>query len=361
MRLSGLRLGGFRNLVDGDLQVPAEGLALVGPNGHGKSNLLEAIYYPVLFRSFRGAADSEIVAQGRQEFALALTVGEGTIGQVDVRFAAAGRQKRVRLDGTDETRLTSVLGRWLAVVFQPSDVGLAGGPATERRRYLDRLLSLADPGYLRALLRYRTALAQRNAALRQRQAGVAEAFEGVLAESGASIVERRLRWVAREGAEFPDEVARLGEQRGATLAYRGSAALAEAGAWREALADAAARDRARGTTSVGPHRHDLELGLEGRSLRAFGSTGQLRSAAIALKLLELETLRRARNEEPVLLLDDVFAELDATRQALLARRLAMPAGRQVFVTAPRRDELPQAFDLPRWRMESGRAMPEGAT
>jgi DNA replication and repair protein RecF len=352
-------LRAFRNLVDGDLQVPAGGIALVGQNGHGKTNLLEAIYYPVLFRSFRGAADNEIVAQGQQEFGLALTVLEGTIGQVDVRFAAPGRQKRVRIDGTDEVRPTSALGRWLAVVFQPGDVGLAGGPATERRRYLDRMLSLADADYLRALLRYRAALAQRNAALRQRQADVAHAFEDILAATGACIVERRLRWVSGEGAEFPGEVAGLGERSGAGLAYGGNAELADAGAWREALASSAARDRARGSTSVGPHRHDLELVVEGRSLRTYGSTGQLRSAAIALKLLELETLRRARGEEPVLLLDDVFAELDATRQDLLARRLAMAEGRQVFVTAPRRDELPQAFDLPRWRMDSGQATPEG--
>lgn len=336
--------------------MPPGGCALVGPNGHGKTNLLEAISYPVLFRSFRGAADSELVAQGQAEFQLSLAVAEGPLASVEAHFAAQGRQKRVQLDGVEEARLTAAIGRWLAVFFQPADVALSGGPAAERRRYLDRMLSLADPAYLKALLRFRAALAQRNAALRQRQPEVAAAFEGLLASTGAVIVRRRLDWVANEGAGFAAEVAALGERQGAGLAYRGSTELADPGSWREAFAAAAARDRARGSTSVGPHRHDLDLQVEGRALRTWGSTGQVRTAAIALKLAELETLRRACGQEPVLLLDDAFAELDGDRQERLAHRLHAPA-RQVFVTAPRADELPTGFDLPRWRMDSGRAMP----
>lgn len=359
MRLSHLRSRGFRNLADGCLEVPAEGFALVGPNGHGKTNLLEAICYPVLLRSFRGAIDGELAAAGQRDFELGLDLAGGKVDRIEVRYAVAGRQKQVLLDGVAEPRITAAIGQWLAVVFQPADVALSGGAAAERRRYLDRMLSLADQRYFRALLRYRAALAQRNAALRQRQPAVAEAFDGVLAAHGAVIVQERIRWATTEGAAFASEVAALGERPGAGLAYRGSAELAEAGAWREALAAAATRDRARGSTSVGPHRHDLDLQVEGRPLRTWGSTGQVRTAAIALKLLELETLRRARTLEPVLLLDDVFAELDGERQDRLAHRLAAP-GRQVFVTAPRPEELPRAIDLPRWCMDAGRATQEGS-
>lgn len=358
MRLAHLRTRGFRNLTGDPLELPAEGLALVGANGHGKTNLLEAICYPVLFRSFRGAADGDLVAAGQREFALDAGFAGARVAQVEVRFGGPGRQKQVVVDGIPEPRRTAAIGQWLAVVFEPADVALAGGAAAERRRFLDRMLSLSQPEYLRALLRYRAALAQRNAALRQRQPVVADAFNGVLAEHGALIVRERIRWTGAEGAGFAGEVTALGERSGAGLSYRGSSELAEAGAWPEALAAAAGRDRSRGSTSVGPQRHDLDLLVEGRLLRSWGSTGQVRTAAIALKLLELETLRRTRAVEPALLLDDVFAELDGERQARLADRLTA-SGRQVFVTAPRPEELPAAIDLPRWRMDAGRAAREG--
>jgi DNA replication and repair protein RecF len=220
-------------------------------------------------------------------------------------------------------------------------------------------LSLGNAGYLEALLRYRSALAQRNAALRQRQPEVAAAFEGPLAQAGAVIVQERLQWSTLAGPAFAAELEHLGEGSGVELTYQGQAELADPAAWPAALGRVATTDRARGTTSIGPHRHDLALRVAGRSLRAFGSTGQLRSAAVALKLLELNTIRQARAEEPVLLLDDVFAELDSGRQDRLARRLDRGPGRQVFVTAPRPDELPRALALPRWRMVAGRASPEG--
>jgi DNA replication and repair protein RecF len=120
------------------------------------------------------------------------------------------------------------------------------------------------------------------------------------------------------------------------------------------LADARPADRARGMTTVGPHRDDLVLEVGDRRLRDYGSTGQQRSAAVALKLIEIAALREALGTEPVLLLDDVFAELDRDRQSRLARRLLGPAERQVFVTSPREDELPPNLELPVWKMVNGR-------
>jgi len=357
VRLSRLAIRGFRNLAAGEVEVPSRGFALVGRNGEGKSNLLEAAYYPVLLRSFRGAADTELVAFGEAGFHVeAAFVGE-TEGTVAATFLSAGRRKRVTIDAVEERRLTTAIGRWLAVVFVPGDVELAGGPALERRRFLDRMLSLAEPAYLRALLRYRAALARRNAALRQQQGDVARACEPILASEGAVLVDRRVAWVAGVADAFASELAGLDESGRPTLTYTGRPDLAQPGAWSEAFVASFAADRARGITTVGPHRDDLALAIDGQPLRVYGSTGQLRSAAIALKLLELATLRERRGVEPALLLDDVFAELDGVRQRRLATRLMGDGQRQLFVTAPRGDELPVQLDLPRWTMDGGRATP----
>jgi DNA replication and repair protein RecF len=249
--------------------------------------------------------------------------------------------------------LSRAIGRWLAVVFVPADVALAGGPASERRRYLDRMLSLADASYLQALARYRYALAQRNAALRQGRPDVAQACEAPLAAQGAVLVRARSAWCRGAAGPYAAEVLGLGERAEVGLAYRGREELADPAAWSGVFRESAARDRQRGLTSVGPHRDELVLSLDGRPLRDYGSTGQLRSAAIALKLLELETLRAARATEPALVLDDVFAELDAERQQRLAARLGGGTVRQCFVSAPRVDELPSGLRLPRADVEAG--------
>jgi DNA replication and repair protein RecF len=359
VRLQRLVARGFRNLADLDFELPPEGVALLGANGQGKTNLLEALYYPVLCRSFRGASDQEIGCFGGPGFHVEIQLapeGEEPEAQLGVAttYLAAQRRKRIAIGAEEIPRVADAVGLCLAVAFLPADVGLATGPAADRRRYLDRLLSLAEKPYLLALSRYRAALAQRNSALRQHRPELAHAFDSVLADAGALVVERRLAWLESAGAQFAAELACLGEGLPVTLRYRGRRELADRAAWEDALATAAPRDRARGVTTMGPHRDDLVLELAGRPLREVGSTGQQRTAAVALKLLELDTLRDARGTEPALLLDDVFAELDRDRQQRLARRLAAPPGRQVFVTAPRRDELPPGMALAIWEVERGK-------
>lgn len=356
MRLERLIARGFRNLDDLDRELPAAGVALVGPNGQGKTNLLEALYYPVLFRSLRGAPDPEVARFGGRGLHVEAHVAGAQGGVVAATFTLAGRKKRITVRGEEIGRLADAIGSWLAVAFLPVDVGLAGGPAAERRGFLDRLLALADRRYYMALARYRAALAQRNTALRQERPELARAFDGVLADAGAVVVGARLRWVEQAAARFAAELDALGQAGAVCLRYHGRAELADAEAWVAALDQSAARDRARGATAVGPHRDDLVLELGGRPLRSVGSTGQQRTAAVALKLLELETLAAARGTEPALLLDDVFAELDIERQRRLARRLGAGPARQVFVTAPRADELPPAIDLETWRVEDGKVL-----
>ena len=356
MRLRHLVARGFRNLADLECEPPASGVALLGANAQGKTNLLEAIYYPVLFRSVRGAPDHEVARFAGPGFLVDASIDGGPVANVCATYTAAGRRKRILVDGEEPERLADAVGGWLAVAFLPEDVGLATGAAAGRRGYLDRLLSLADHRYLRTLARYRAALAQRNSALRQGQPELARAFDAPLAAAGAAIVATRERWAAGAAEQFSAEFDCLGERGGARLQYRG-AGLADPDAWTAALSAALPRDQARGMTTVGPHRDDLVLEIGGKPLREFGSNGQQRGAAVALKLIELAALREARGTEPALLLDDVFAAFDRERQRRLARRLLETPGRQVFLTAPRLDELPPDLALPVWHMDAGKVTP----
>lgn len=354
MRLEHIVLRGFRNLRDLELALPAEGVVLLGANAQGKTNFLEAIGYAVLFRALRGATDAEVAGFGGPGFRLEAAFHDGTRARTaEVAYTTGNRQKRILVDGAPVARLSEAVGAWVAVAFLPRDVALAGGAATERRQFLDRMLSLASADYLKALVRYRAALAQRNSALRQGQEPLARAFDAPLVEAGSEVTSLRLRWAGGAAQRFAEGFASLGEKGPVGLTYRADASLADPGGWTEALQRVRGRDLSRGMTTIGPHRDDLVLTVDGRSLRDFGSTGQLRSAAIALRLLELTTIEEARGVAPALLLDDVFAELDADRQARLAAQLLAQRVGQVFVTAPRKDELPAGLRMPVWSVHEG--------
>ncbi|HWA16728.1 MAG TPA: DNA replication and repair protein RecF [Gemmatimonadales bacterium] len=356
MRLLRLEARCFRNLADLDLEVPPEGMVLLGANGQGKTSVLEAIGYPVLFRSFRTSVDADVVRFGESGFRVTLQFEAGARERtVAAEFRVAGKRRRQELDGVPVPRLAEIAGQWLAVVFCPEDVRLASGPAGVRRLFLDRTLALSDTGYLRALGRYRNALAQRNAALKQSRSDLAAAFDAPLAQAGSVVVASRCRWIEAHREGFTRLLIELGEQSGeGTLEYLGHAELADPATWVARLQRAGARDAALRTTTVGPHRDELLVKLAGRSLREYGSTGQHRAAAIALKLLERDTIRDATGHTPALLLDDVFAELDRQRQERLAARLFDGRGAQVFLSAPRSDELPVGLRLPVWTLDRGR-------
>lgn len=350
MRATGLVVRSFRNLADAALELPEAGVALVGPNGHGKTNLLEALAYPVLFRSVRGAADREVGRFGGPGFQVAVSRAGGST--IAATYFAPERHKRITIDGEDQTTVAGAIGRWLTVGFFPTDLALIQGGAAERRRWLDRMLSLGDPTYLEALLRYRAALAQRNAALRVDDLAAAAAFDPALARAGCVLASRRRAWVASAAELWQAELAGLGELVPVMLRYKGDDGLGDVDAWPERLRSSRQRDVARGQTHVGPHRDDLVLSLGGHTLRHYGSTGQQRSAAVALRLLELETLALARGVRPALLVDDVFAELDHDRQRRLATRLVSRPGQRI-VTAPRTEDIPRELELPRWEVHDG--------
>jgi DNA replication and repair protein RecF len=361
--LTSISIRDFRNIERAEIAIPPDGIALVGDNGHGKTNFLEAIAYLDLLRSMRGVRDRDLMRFGAAAFHVA---GEsrGTAAQrVSVGAERTGR-KRVALDGVEAPRLTDALGAVPSVCFSPADIALIAGSPAERRHYLDVALALSSKRYLAALRQYRAALTRRNAALREaarpgaRHSSVA-AWEPALAEHGAVLVEERRAWVAEGAAEFARLCAVIGERAAMGIEYESP--LVEAPDVRAALADALRRgrehDARRTMTHAGPHRDDLSVTLGARDLRSVGSAGQHRTAAIALRLLEAATFRVRRGAQPVLLLDDPFAELDRTRASRVLELLEESSAKglgQTIVCVPRADEIPRAFTrLERWHVRDG--------
>ena len=344
-------------------------MAIVGNNAQGKSNLLEAVYYLETFRSFRGSRDDQLVEFGQDVFRVAGTLVDDD-GGAEVSVAAAfqrkGKRKKVTVDGAEPERMGDALGQLAAVVFSPADVELVSGSPGERRRFLDIVLSLSEPGYLQALQDFKKILARRNAALKDDQPGaVVMAWDQGLVRNGATVVAARRRWIDGRCDAFRDYYTTVSGQRGARIDYRSSVALGEAvdaseveEAYRDALVDVRDRERRQGTTVVGPHRDEMRIRLEDGDdeldLRDYGSGGQRRTAALALRLVEARTIREVRGQEPIILLDDVFAELDGGRSERILHLMEKEEVGQVLLTAPKESDVRIRRDaLERWSIESG--------
>jgi DNA replication and repair protein RecF len=347
IRLDSISIRDFRNLERVDLQLPAEGVAIIGDNGHGKTNLLEAIYYLQIMRSIRDARDQDLTRFDATGFHIAAKVHDPDDHEISVGFERSSKRKKVMVDGVQPRRLSDALGSFPSVMFSPRDLELVSGAPSERRRYLDLVLALTDRKYLHALQHYRANLARRNAALRnatRRGASDAEVsvWEPALAEHGSRLIETRARWVASSAPEFARLSEEIGENGEAQIRYVSPFAESEAryDVLLAAFEEKRALDMRRGLTHVGPHRDDLELTLDGRDLRLFGSAGQQRTAAIALRMLEAATLRDHAGAEPVLLLDDPFAELDIRRAARILVMLEKRGLGQTILVVPRESDIP---------------------
>lgn len=383
MSLTRLYLRDFRNFQEVDLIFPPEGVALVGSNAQGKTNLLEAIHYLEMLRSFRGSQDSQLIRFGASFFRL-----EGHLASemtMSVAFQRGGEGKRVRVNGSPPPRLGDALGHVGSVVFTPDDVRLISGGPQERRRFLDITLSLNVPGYLATLQRYRQVLTRRNAALRAQQPreGV-RAWNPLLAEAGGAILRHRDHWIRTMAPVFAEIVEQVSAHESGIMTYRpgvtglrGSPDKAlpdPEAALLDALTAGESRERQRGVTLTGPHRDDLHLAMvrpltqgeerapdgEGeasrmaRDLRDYGSGGQRRTAALALRVVEARTVETFRQRKPLLLLDDVFAELDEARSARILELFERMALGQVILTAPRDAEVRlRRGEMALWRIRHG--------
>ena len=307
-------------------------MLVVGANGAGKTNLLEALHVGTQGFSPRTRSDRELVRFGEREAALALAlVRDGVPHEVRMRLAP-GSAKAAELDGARLPSADSLRRELPALVFTPDRLAVVKGGPAARRAYFDRVLGRLQPARVGLAPEYTATLAQRNAALRRVQLGLSardalEPWTARVAELGARLVEARCDVLAELAPGFAERAGELG-LAGATLVYEGEPPSADA------LAARVDADIARGATGLGPHLDDVRIAAASRDLRTFGSQGEQRLTLLALLLAEAELVPG----RPLLLLDDVLSELDAGRRAVLAGRIAQIE--QTVVTATHRSALP---------------------
>ena len=339
MRLASLSLRDFRNLAEVEIRPSPRATVLVGDNGQGKTNLLEAIHFLATLKPIRAARLADLVRFGAGAAQVAGDFeGPGGIRRVAVRIEAG--ERTALLDGKPQERLDEYFEGLAAVCFSPDDLSLVKGGPEGRRRFLDRAAFNRWPAVLEEARDYVRALRARNATLRSAAPEVEESFRSPLVDAAARLLVRRRELIQELAPRVAAAYARISGpgSPGVGLAYRPAAGMTVEGTEPEMaerlsgiLALRARRDHERGYTSAGPHMDELVLTLDGRGARSFGSQGQQRAVVLALKIAEIENLRVALGRPPLLLLDDVSSELDPAKNRFLLDYLAaLPA--QAFLT-----------------------------
>ncbi len=381
MYLRYLGVSDWRNYAAADLALDPGPTVLIGPNGQGKTNLLEAAGYVATLGSHRVATDAPLVRAGAERAVVRTAVvrdGRELLVEIEV---SPGRANRARINRAAVSRVREVLGILRTVLFAPEDLAVVKGDPSERRHFLDELLVLRNPRFAGVRSDYDRVLRQRNALLKSagpaRRAGAAgdlrtlDVWDGHLAEAGGALLAGRLDLLARLRPYVVaayDTVAGAGQRvavdyvcslPGITAAPTeapepGSDPVPERTALAEvllgALQEARGQELERGVTLVGPHRDDLAIALSGLPSRGYASQGESWSLALALRLASYELLR-SDGGEPVLLLDDVFAELDSARRQRLA---ALAAGaEQAIVTAAVAADVPPELAGTRFDLAGG--------
>jgi DNA replication and repair protein RecF len=342
-RLTRLSLTGFRNHASLTLEISSSLVALVGPNGAGKTNILEAVSFLTAGRGLRRATLSDVAwRDGNGSWSVAATVLlDGFETKIGTGLAAGGSGRKVRIDGEDVRGSESLLDYMRVLWLVPAMDGLFTGPASDRRRFLDRLTLAIDPAHGRRVSDFENALRQRNRLLEQ---GGSDAYltalEQQVAELGTAVsiarsetvglLERMIRDQAEQDLPFPHaSVALEGAFEAETL---GSSASDREDAYRRMLRDGRGRDRAAGRTLSGPHLSDLRVLHAAKAMPAGqSSTGEQKALLIGLVLAHAELTAKVSGMTPVLLLDEIAAHLDPARRAALFSKLETLGG-QVFMT-----------------------------
>lgn len=351
LRVSELRLHGFRNLESLQLTPGPRFNVLSGENGQGKSNVLEGIRYVSALDSFRGASTEDLIQSGLDRAELSIVTSTVPLAhRLEVRLSR-GQARAPSLDGKRPRSTLSWLGVLPTVLFHPGDLVLAQGSPEGRRTLLDRILTEMDPHYGVTLRDYLKALRSRNRLLKMedvdRRAVVA--FDPILASLGAEIVARRDRVLSDLAAPAHDAFARIaGQDVPLKIRYRPRVA----GNLAQALERSLDKDLARGFTAEGPHGDDVELGVKAGSAKQHASQGQQRVLVLALRIAELTVLRERTGRIPVLLLDDVSSELDRVRTARFFELLGALGG-QVFLTTTRAELIQVEGSRVDWTVRAG--------
>jgi DNA replication and repair protein RecF len=356
-----LRLRDFRTYASAEVDLGERLTVVHGPNGAGKTNLLEGLYFGCTGRSCRTSNEREVVRfdapATRVEVAGRDRDGEH---ELSVGFQP-GEAKRFRVDGAPAERLIDAPHRPLVSVFLPDRLELVKGPPALRRAHLDQLVAALWPARAATRRAYSQALAQRNALIARVRAGASRsalaAWDLELARHGVALRDDRAAAVELLRERFAAAALELGMAGDAELRYRPRSKAATAEGLAAELAERVDSDLERGFTTHGPHRDDVALLRDGRDLRAYGSQGEQRLALLALLLAERAALQEERGAPPLLLLDDVMSELDASRRERLVERLRVG---QSVVTTTDLSHVPGADDddVVRLRVEGGAVVEE---
>ncbi|HEV2319191.1 MAG TPA: DNA replication/repair protein RecF [Verrucomicrobiae bacterium] len=353
MHLAHLRLRDFRNYARLDADFAPGFHLLLGDNAQGKTNILEAVYLLATLRSFRGVGGTQMVRHGQRGY----FVGGKIIGmgERDIKMFWSTRERNLSLDSHPVKKLSDYWGVLRAVVFCTEDLQLIKGAARSRRRFLDLLLAQSNPLYLPLLQRYMRAVRARNALLKRHSAdeGALDSFSQEMVKLGEEIIRLRREIVPRFSP-----LARLAHRRISNdaeelwIEYRPNVK----NDFRLELAQSRGRERTFRATLIGPHRDDLQLLLNEKSAAQFGSEGQKRTLAIALKMAQAEFLGGVHGSAPALLIDDVMGELDVNRRSgfLPLLEQARKTSGQVFMTATE-ENWPRELgkDLQKWVVVNG--------
>ncbi|WP_033822856.1 DNA replication/repair protein RecF [Kitasatospora sp. MBT63] len=370
MYVAHLSLADFRSYARVEVPLDPGVTAFVGPNGQGKTNLVEAIGYVATLGSHRVATDAPLVRLGAGRAVVRTSIVRDARTTLVELELTPGKANRARINRSDNVRPRDVLGLLRTVLFAPEDLALVKGDPGERRRFLDELLTARAPRLAGVRQDYERVLKQRNALLKTaataRRAGggkaadlsTLEVWDGHLARAGAELTAFRIHLVAALQPLVAQAYGQLAPGGGETLLEYRSSFEGELPTSREqaeeqllaALQAARPQEVARGLTLVGPHRDELTLRLGPLPAKGYASHGESWSFALALRLASYELLK-ADGGEPVLILDDVFAELDARRRDRLAELVA--GGEQVLVTAAVPEDVPKALAGARYAVSDG--------
>lgn len=343
MILKHLSIFNYRNILQTDLDFSPNVNCLVGANGMGKSNVLDAIYYLSFCRGFASAQDALNVNHGADFFMLEGQYESEAEAALRVNVALKrGSRKRLKVDEKDVKRISQHVGRIPLVVIAPSDSALISGGSEERRRFMDTVIMQFDAPYLEALIRYEKALGQRGALLKQEaepDAAVMDVIEDMMAEAAEVIYAARKRFVEAFEPLFLELYARLSGVEGEQVALQYESHGAR-GDFRRQWREWRAKEHVVGYTLHGVHKDDLLLTLGGYGVKREASQGQQKTFFIAMKLAQYVFLKNMGKERtPLLLLDDIFDKLDAHRVSRIIDYVSTAAFGQIFITDTRRDHL----------------------
>lgn len=336
MYIKSLSLRAFRNYTAATV-LPTQGLnVFYGKNAQGKTNLLEAVFLCCLGRSHRTPREKEMILDGEESAAVELKCVKTNVGRT-IRYNLLRSEKhRILLDGVNVTRIGELMGQLNVVLFAPEHLTIVKDGPQERRRFLDMELSQTYPSYFFTLQQYQKVLRQRNNLLKavrfnEQLIMTLPDWDAQLARLGAYLMAERAAFTQKLGALARENHKDIsGGSELLSVEYAPNLPALDEKTMLGALTQSRETDLKMRTTTVGPHRDDLALLLNGRDLRVYGSQGQARTAALALKLSELSLIREETGEWPVLMLDDVMSELDQSRRRYLMERI-LPV--QTLITA----------------------------